>query len=58
MWSLTEQSLSISSSILRKEIQIYIGQLTAPHNWEKKKKKGRNKKTVQKTKHKKTALRK
>ena len=38
MWSLTEQSLSISSSILRKEIQIYIGQLTAPHNWEKEKK--------------------
>ena len=38
MWSLTEQSLSISNSILRKEIQIYIGQLTAPHTWGKKKK--------------------
>ena len=57
MWSLTEQSLSISNSILRKEIQIYIGLLTAQETW-KKKKKGRNKKTIQKTKHKKTALRK
>ena len=55
MWSLTEQSLSISNSILRKEIQIYIGQLTAPHTWGKKKK-GRNKETIQKTKHKKKQL--